>query len=56
MNRDAMDRITDALIRCEQAYHRMIVRGAPADCAEHDAARSEFMDTVEAALAAKGLA
>src|SRR5690606_19434809 len=35
-------------IRCEQAYHRMIVRGSPADCAEHDAARDEFMDAVQA--------
>ena len=40
-------RITDdgaleALQACEQAYHRMIVDGAPQDCRAHDAARVAF--------------
>jgi hypothetical protein len=47
----AKDTITDALIRCERAYHRMIVHGRPADAAEYDAAREEFMDAVQEILA-----
>ena len=44
----AKDAVTDALIRCERAYHFMVARGRPADAAEHDAARNEFMDAVQA--------
>lgn len=44
----AKDVLTDALIRCERAYHFMVARGRPADAAEYDAARNEFMDAVQA--------
>lgn len=46
----AKEGITDALIRCERAYHFMVARGRPADAAEYDAAWNEFMDAVQAVV------